>query len=246
MRSRLFLIMALVAVFSFSSAFQIGNYPNLLDYAQYLTPVRDAGTLNTRNAFAVLYAAEYQIFRKTGKKVPLSTLHLYYQSGNQEDTVLYNKGARVEDCFEVLKNQGVMAEYYWPYERRSDIPKLLFSTQIAERYHIKDARPIFRDWDKNQFELMQEELYQNGPVVVEIKWPSSWSESDGKIVLPDTFRVKPGEIGQRAICLTGFNEKEKYFLFKSANGLRWGQGGYGKIAYEDMRKFLLKGWKIII
>jgi hypothetical protein len=246
MRSRVFFSFLLLWVFCFGSAFQIGNYPNLLDYSHYLTPVRDAGTLNTRNAFAVLYAAEYQIFRNSGKKVPLSALHLYYQSGNQEDTVLYNRGVRVEDCFEVLKNQGVMADYSWPYERRSDIPKLLFSTQIAERYTIKDARPIFRDWDKNQFELMQEELYQNGPVIVEMKWPASWSESDGKTVLPDTFRVKPGDMTHRAICLTGFNEKEKYFLFKSANGTRWGQGGYGKIAYEDMRKFLLKGWKILI
>lgn len=243
---RNYLTLSLVIVFLSASAFRTGNYPQILDYAQYLTPVRDAGTLNTRNAFAVLYAAEYQIYRKQGKKVPLSALHLYYQSGNQEDTVLYNRGVRVEDCLEVLKNQGVMAEYSWPYERRSDIPRLLFSTQIAERYRIKDAQPVFREWDKNQFELMQEELYQNGPVVAEIRWPSSWSESDGKTVLPDTFRIKPGETGMRAVCLTGFNEKEKYFLFKSANGTRWGHNGYGKIAYEDMRKFLVKAWKIVL
>jgi hypothetical protein len=244
MSLRIFSIALLGIVLMLGSAFR-GNYPQLLDYTPYLTPVRDAGTLNTRNAYAVLYAAEYQIYRNAGKKVPLSALHLYYQAGNQEDTVLYNRGVKVEDCLEILKNAGVMAEYYWPYERRSDIPKLLFSTQITERYFIKDARPIFREWDKNPFELVQEELYQNGPVVVEMKWPSSWSESDGKQVLPDTFRVKPGEMGQRAICLTGFNEREKYFIFKSANGTRWGQAGYGKIAYEDMKKFLLKGWKIL-
>lgn len=234
----------LILIFFLSSAFVTGNYPQILDYSIHMTPVRDAGTLNSRNAYAVLYAMEYQYYRKTGKKMPMSALHLYYQCGNQQDTVLYNRGVKVEDAFEVLKNFGVMSEYSWPYERRSDIPRLLFSTQIAERYFIKDVKPVFREWDKEPYDMVKDALYEKGPLVVELKWPSSWSESDGKQVLPDTNRVKPTDVSLRSVCLTGFNEKEKYFTFKSANGVRWGFNGYGRIAYEDLRKFLSRAWII--
>jgi len=240
------ILSVLCVLVCFSTGFRSGNYPQILDYTQYLTPVRDAGPLNTRNAFAVLYATEYHIFRKTGKKIPLSALHLYYSSHNQSDTVQYNKGVKIEDCFQVMKTTGVMAEYSWPYDRRSDIPGLLFSTQIAERYKVKDIRPVFREFDKNPFDLVQESLYDKGPVIVELKWPSSWSESDGKQVLPDTLRIPPGEFSLRAICLTGFNEKEKYFMFKAANGPGWGFNGYGRIAYEDLRKFMTRAWTVVV
>ena len=233
-------LFAIVAFFGFT--FKTGNYPQLLDYSMYLTPVRDAGPLNTRNAFAILYASEYQIFRKTGKKTPLSALHLYYQSKNQEDTIQYNRGILVEDAFQVMRTTGVLSEYSWPYERRSGIPKLLFSTQISERYKVKDFRPVFKPGDTKAFENMQDALYELGPIIVEIQWPSAWSESDGKQILPDTARVRPGEIQSRLICVTGFNHRDKYFMFKSANGKGWGFNGYGHIAYEDMRKLMTRAW----
>lgn len=239
----LYLLLPIVVVL-ICFGFRSGNYPQLLDYSMYLTPVRDAGPLNTRNAFAILYAAEYQIFRKTGKKTPLSALHLYYQCKNQDDTLQYNRGLQAEDAFQIMKTTGVLSEYSWPYERRSDIPRLLFSTQISERYKVKDFRPAFKTGDAKAFESMQDALYEYGPVIVEIKWPASWSESDGKQILPDTSRVRPGEIQPRLICVTGFNHKDKYFMFKSANGKGWGFSGYGRIAYEDMRKLMTRAWVV--
>jgi hypothetical protein len=220
------------------------NYPQLVDYSSYLTPVRDAGPLNTRSAYAFLYAIEYQIFINSGKKIPLSALHLYYQCGNQEDTVYYNQGIKPQDAIRVLTTQGVVSEYTWPYDKRSGIPKLLNYVSLGDKYRVKEISLLFQDWEDKKFSRMKRNLSEFGPLVVEMKWPSSWNEVDGHTVLPDTLRVAPGEMGIKYICLTGFNEKEKYFFFKSANGVFWGDKGYGRIAYEDMEAFLLRAWEI--
>jgi hypothetical protein len=64
----------------------------------------------------------------------------------------------------------------------------------------------------------------------------------GVIALPE-----PGEVyvGGHAVCVVGFDRRNRYFKFINSWGPHWGDGGFGRLSYTAMQALLMDAWGMV-
>ncbi|XP_021071372.1 cathepsin 8 isoform X1 [Mus pahari] len=204
-----------------------GYLPKFVDWRRrgYVTSVKNQGTCNSCWAFSVAGAIEGQMFRKTGKLIPLSPQNLLDCSRLEGNFGCF-KGSTFFALKYVWKNGGLEAESTYPYEGREGHCRYL-----PER---SAARITGFSFVSNTEEDLMRAVATIGPISVGI---------DAR---HESFRFYRGGIYYEPKCSSniinhsvlvvgyGYEGKEsdgyKYWLIKNSHGERWGMNGYMKLA----------------
>ncbi|XP_034366457.1 cathepsin 7-like isoform X2 [Arvicanthis niloticus] len=200
--------------------------PKTLDWRKegYVTPVGSQGACGACWAFAVAGSIEGQLFKKTGKLLPLSVQNLVDCS--RSFGTMGCKGGRVYNAFQYVKNNGGLeAEATYPYEA-----KVRHCRYRPEYSVVKVIR--FLVVPRNEDALLNA-LVTNGPIAVGIdaKHESFKKYTGGIYHEPNCKRDSPSH----SMLLVGFgyegqeSEGRKYWLVKNSHGEQWGEKGYMKI-----------------
>ncbi|XP_028637209.1 cathepsin 7-like [Grammomys surdaster] len=200
--------------------------PKALDWRKegYVTPVRSQGACGACWAFAVAGSIEGQLFKKTGKLLPLSVQNLVDCS--RTFGTMGCKGGRIYNAFQYVKNNGGLeAEATYPYEAKEG-----HCRYRPEYSVVKVIR--FLVVPRNE-EALINALVTNGPIAVGIDAQhESFKKYTGGIYHePNCKRDSPNH----SMLLVGFgyegqeSEGRKYWLVKNSHGEQWGEKGYMKI-----------------
>ncbi|XP_034366454.1 cathepsin 7-like isoform X1 [Arvicanthis niloticus] len=200
--------------------------PKTLDWRKegYVTPVRSQGACGACWAFAVAGSIEGQLFKKTGKLLPLSVQNLVDCS--RSFGTMGCKGGRIYNAFQYVKNNGGLeAEVTYPYEAKEG-----HCRYRPEYSVVKVIR--FLVVPRNE-EALLNALVNNGPIAVGIDAQhESFKKYTGGIYHePNCKRDSPNH----SMLLVGFgyegqeSEGRKYWLVKNSHGEQWGEKGYMKI-----------------
>ena len=93
-------------------------------------------------------------------------------------------------------------------------------------------------WGEPTVTMLKNEL-NNGPLAVYMRVPVGWSYPGG------IYNYEGGPISPNQghfVLLVGYNDTEQSFKAKNSWGASWGEGGYFRIAYDDVTDDVMFGW----
>ncbi|XP_028640025.1 cathepsin Q-like [Grammomys surdaster] len=192
----------------------------------YVTRVNDQGNCKSCWAFPVAGAIEAQMFKKTGKLIPLSVQNLVDCSKPQGNRGC-NGGTTNSGFKYVLENGGLEAEATYPYEAKEGLcrynPKNSFAT-------IETFVALSEDED-----VLMDAVATKGPVAAGINVVYSSLRFYKKGIY---YEPRCKHLVNHAVLVVGYgfegNETDdnNYWLIKNSWGKKWGLGGYMKIAKD--------------
>ncbi|XP_021484257.1 cathepsin 7-like isoform X2 [Meriones unguiculatus] len=204
--------------------------PTTLDWRKegYVTPVRSQGPCGVCWAFAVVGSLEGQLFRKTGKLIPLSVQNLVDCSRSFGTNGCID--GKPYGAFQYVKNNGGLeAEATYPYEAKEGLCRYR-----PERSVVTVSRVL--GVPRTEAALMNA-LITHGPIIVSIDAAhESFDKYTGGIYHEPKCRSKTLN---HSMLLVGFgyegkeSENRKYWLVKNSYGKRWGENGYMKIPRDQ-------------
>jgi C1A family cysteine protease len=211
--------------------------PPALDYRRAMTPVRNQGNEGTCVAFAsVVGVKEFEDQKEYRKLIKLSPRYVYTFC-KKFDGAPEEEGTYPRIALKMLLKYGVCPEFFWPYHPfQTDKPRKGADTK-AKVYCIKAYARL-----KSVTE-MKRSLAINGPFLAGVEvfenWFSRSVNKTGRIPLPTKGEES---VGGHAICITGYNDVKKVFVFKNSWGIVWGDKGYGYLDYDYLRRYCMDAW----
>ena len=231
------------------------------DLREWCSPVEDQGELGSCTANAGVAIVEYFERRSFGKHIDASRLFLYKVTRNLMKEA-GDTGAYLRSTMGALVLFGVPPEEYWPYNTGDfDVEPPAFCYGFAQNYQaIKYYRldPLGTSPDV-LLNRIKTNIAAGLPSIFGFTVYTSISQADkneGKIPYPT-----PGEEveGGHAIVAVGYNDNIKIintnkkgvetigaFLIRNSWGTEWGDGGYGWLPYDYVKKGLAEDWWSVI
>ena len=223
-----------------------------LPAGNYVTPIRDQGSVGSCWAFAATAAleAKYAItYKITNPTIDLSEQNLICAGvekhfGNKDSGLEYR-------ALDYMRTNGIVTEAKMPYLAQNTSPEWPLTVPYT----------LYKITEDNYF------LYHNtpgdiktwvtsfGPIVGAILtntdwyWPTSPPEYTSAFTFGATTSSFDGEVSlddlaptsgiNHAILITGFTDDDNvsgggYFHIKNSWGANWGDHGYGYVAYSTM------------
>nr|XP_034366492.1 cathepsin Q-like isoform X2 [Arvicanthis niloticus] len=192
----------------------------------YVTRVNDQGKCKSCWAFPVTGAIEAQVFKKTGKLIPLSAQNLVDCSKPQGNRGC--RGGTTYNAFQyVLQNGGLEAETTYPYKAKEGVCRYNPNNSLAT---ITTFVPLSEDED-----VLMDAVATKGPVAagINVVYSSLRFYKKGIYHEPRCKRFV-----NHAVLVIGYgfdgNEEDgkNYWLIKNSWGKQWGLGGYMKLAKD--------------
>ncbi|MBN3310934.1 CATL protein, partial [Amia calva] len=185
----------------------------------YVTNVKDQGYCGSCWAFSTTGAIEGQMFKKTGRLVPLSEQNLM-DCSRSFGTYGCN-GAWMANAYDyVVQNGGLQAEATYPYTSMDNQPCQYDSSKSAAT--IKDYRFI----PAGDEQALADAVTTIGPITVALDAdnPSFMFYSSGIYEEPN---CDPSNLSH-AVLLVGYGSEggTDYWIIKNSWGTGWGEGGY--------------------
>ncbi|XP_045070199.1 procathepsin L-like isoform X3 [Coregonus clupeaformis] len=154
--------------------------PETWDWRQYgyVTPVKNQGHCGSCYAFAAVGALEGQLFKQTGKLLPLSEQNLVDCSGDYDNNGC--DGGLAMTCFSYVSDHGIMSERKYPYTAEVGPCKYQNATKEAWCKGFNRVPSL----DEKAF---RDTLYEVGPIAVSVnaRHPSFKLYKDGVLYQPD-------------------------------------------------------------
>lgn len=204
-----------------------------VDYTDQMLPVKDQGDELTCVGFAASAMKEWQERMELGgKELKLSPRFVYEHARKIDDIPDEMGGTNLRSAMKILRKQGICTEELWPYT--GEASENIYSE--ADKYRIASYGKIPSIMDKRSA------LITNGPFVVGVEVFDTWysAEVEEKGVIPDVNGDE--NMGGHAICVVGYDDKNRLFKFRNSWSERWGDGGYGYIPYDYMEKHSWDAW----
>jgi len=210
--------------------------PARLDYTKKMSAVSDQGDEGTCVGFASVDGMkEYQEKAEWAKDVQLSVRYLYSEC-KKLDGYPDEEGTDIRCAMKVLRSHGVPPEKCWPYKPHQQDAPCGEADDLAKIYRIERYARL-RTVDE-----MKESLHANGPFVAGVEvYYEAWNaaERSGKVRMPGENDILEGG---HAICIVGYDDKNRLFKFKNSWSDKWGAKGYGYLPYDYMKKHLMDAW----
>jgi len=219
----------------------VSKIPSRVDLRHLMSPVRDQKSLGSCTAQAVAAGLmESTQIELTGKlDLPLSTLHLYYNTRLRARTVNQDSGASLRDTIKTAAVTGVCSEAEWPYVLKDWNVK-----PSPETYDHVDLLKINNYYRVNNLNELKEALAFSNPVVFGLMLYESFNDvsENGVVKTPDA-EAENFE-GGHAMCAVGYDNKMKHVIVRNSWGSSWGDNGYCYIGYDYMgdSKFCVDMW----
>ena len=235
--------------------------PTSIDLRPWCSPIENQGQLNSCTANAGVALIEYFEKRAFGNFIDASRLFLYKVTRNlMKETG--DTGAYLRSTMGALVLFGAPPEEYWPYNSGdfdAEPPAFCYSfgqNYKAIKYYRLDPPGTSPDVLLNR---IQTKLVAGLPSMFGFTVYTSISQADGnggKIPYPtDGENIEGGH----AIVAVGYDNNLKIknvfkggietkgaFLIRNSWGTGWGDGGYGWLPYDYVKKGLAEDWWSVI
>ncbi len=225
--------------FSMSHFLKAAPVAEEVDHSKQMPPVFDQGPAGTCVACATAY------YDKTFQKGiehgwPLATaehqfspLYIYSQRRNQPE----DGGMTIREAMKIIQEQGVCSLACMPYDpHRINVAPTPEQRQAAQPYRAKSYARITSIGEMEAY--LMTNCFIAGVMVHE-----QFMDAPGGIVeMP-----KPGSsfLGGHAICIVGFDRRNRMFKFANSWGSQWGDHGYGHIGFATLQALLMDAWGMV-
>ncbi len=238
-----------------------GKLPTSTDLRPWCSPIEDQGQIGSCTANAGVALIEYFEKRAFGNHIDASRLFLYKVTRNLMKEI-GDTGAYLRSTMGALVLFGVPPEEYWPYNSGDfDVEPPAFCYSFGQNYQaIKYYRldPPGTTPDV-LISRIQKNLAAGLPSMFGFTVYTSINQAEdngGKIPYPTA-----GENieGGHAIVAVGYDNNMKIkntfkggietkgaFLIRNSWGTGWGDGGYGWLPYDYIKKGLAEDWWSVI
>lgn len=233
--------MIILFIILFSQSLVYGQLPPSYDWrniegTNYITPIKNQGNCNACFAFATVAALESQIIKTYGisflKDMSEQTVISCGSSGTctsggdkvKASSYLYNTGIPLESCF--------------PYTG-TDVSCGNACANWVDHQMCKFTGYTVRN--SPTIAQIKSDIYTYGPIVADMRlladfrnqynnWPNKIYTAcfAGEGTCNDT-----GE--GHDVLVIGYNDEGEYFICKNSWGREWGDNGYFKIAYSEVK-----------
>ena len=171
-----------------------------------------------------------------------SRLYEYVRARELEGTIALGKqqGVYLITAQRIRTGWGYISEARWPYVTKVWPPTPPHGHKefdnIASYYRSMGYFSI-RNIDDARYLLSNGQTFQ-----LTIPITADWHTSkDGNIPMPKTMSSS-NSIGNHAICIVDYDNRNSRFIFRNSWGTRWGKEGHGYLPYSYMIKYMFEGW----
>lgn len=210
-----------------------------VDHSPSLPPVFDQGPAGTCVACATAYYDK--TFQKglehhwtlTDPQHQFSPLYIYSQRRKQPE----DAGMTIREAMKIVQDQGVCSLACMPYDvQRINVPPTAEQRKAAAPYRARSYARI------NAIVEMEAYLMASCFVAGVLVHEPFMDAPGGIIPMPE-----PGSeyLGGHAICIVGFDRRNRMFKFANSWGSQWGDRGFGHIGYATLQALLMDAWGMV-
>ncbi len=212
------------------------DLPSSKDWSVYDSPVKNQKICGSCWAFATIALIE-NLANQANLSVETDFTEQVLVSCLYQDRLEGRgcQGGWYWDGFDYIKKNGIPHESSYPYkstwlvawdincESKKADPDFLVK--------ITNHTPVSGLWGKTNFTVQDlKGALQDGPLCVAMYVPEGFSEYEGGIYDYNSGNVEWGH----AVLLLGYDDATQCFKVKNSWGESWGEGGYFRIAYNDV------------
>lgn len=234
-----------------------GDLPKAVGLRKWCSPVEDQGRLGSCTAHAGVGMVEYFERKAYGKHIDASRLFLYKVTRKLQRSE-GDSGASIRAIMGALRVFGVPPEEYWPYDIRGfDKEPTPFCYAFAQNYQsVKYYRLDPPGTNRDELvHIVRKHLATQLPAMFGFTVYDSIDDGyKGQIPFPSR---RERASGGHAVVAVGYDDELSIerqdgtkdigaFLIRNSWGKDWGDGGYGWLPYEYIRRGLAQDfWSII-
>jgi len=210
-----------------------------LDHSGALPPVFDQGPAGTCVACATAYydktfqKGEEHHWPLTEAQHQFSPLYIYSQRRHQPE----DEGMTIREAMKIVQEQGVYSLACMPYDaQRINVPPTPEQRKAAAPNRAKSYARL------NSIGEMEAYLMANCFVAGVMVHERFMDAPGGIIPMPE-----PGceYLGGHAICIVGFDRRNRMFKFANSWGTQWGDMGFGHVGYATLQALLMDAWGMV-
>jgi len=225
--------------YAVSNFLRLARLPECVDHSDCLPPVFDQGPAGTCVACATAYYDKsfqeglQHRWVLTESQHQFSPMYIYSQRHNQPG----DSGMTIREAMKIIKEQGVCSLATMPYDvHRINMPPTPEQRRSAEPYRAKSYARI------NTVGEMEAYLTGNCFIAGVMVHERFMDAPGGIIPMPE-----PGceYLGGHAICVVGFDRRNRMFTFANSWGTQWGDRGFGHIGYATLQALVMDAWGMV-
>ena len=210
-----------------------------VDHSPSLPPVFDQGPVGTCVACATAYydkafqeGLEHR-WALTDGQHQFSPLYIYSQRRKQPE----DAGMTIREAMKIIRDQGVCSLTCMPYVvERINVRPTAEQRKAATPFRARSYARL------NTIGEMEAYLMTNCFIAGVMVHERFMDAPGGIIPMPD-----PGceFLGGHAICIVGFDRRDRMFKFTNSWGTQWGDHGFGHIGYATFQALLMDAWGMV-
>jgi len=143
----------------------------------------------------------------------------------------------IREAMKIIQDQGVCSLACMPYAvQRINVPPTAEQRKAAAPYRAKSYARLNRIVEMEAY--LMTNCFIAGVMVHEL-----FMDAPGGIIpMPE-----PGceFLGGHAICIVGFDRRNRMFKFANSWGGQWGDHGFGHIGYATLQALLMDAWGMV-